>query len=112
MLLIPESITCVLLSTLPEEHRRASLRALEFIISAYLAESTCLSDWQTRLYKVIEELNGRGFFLGRWDYDSEVEIWGGPSFMDPRKENDLLLRSEFPKGVTLAWQRYEDLGCE
>lgn len=100
------------MSTLPDEQRRAYLRGLEAIISAHLAESASLEEWQTRLYKVIEELNGRGFLLGRWDYDSEIETWGGPSYMDAEKEDDLLLRSEYPKGVRLAWKNYTDLEHE
>ncbi len=30
--------------------------------------------------------------------------------MDASQEDDLLLRSEYPKGVKLAWKDYDQLG--
>ena len=107
--MIPEDITCAMMATLPDDQRRACLCRLESILNDQLASSASLGEWQTRLYTLIEELNGRGFYLGRWDYDSEIETWGGRSYMDPKEEDDLLLRSEYPKGVRLAWKRYADL---
>ena len=97
------------IETLPPEERQEKIRELEAVLNANLKGCTDLKGWQDRLYSLIEELNGLGFFLGRWDYDSEVETWGGPSYMDPTRQDDLLLRSEFPVGVTLAWQDCEDL---
>jgi hypothetical protein len=107
--MIPKEFTCVMMASLPRDQRNAKLRELESCLNGRLAGSTDLEQWQSRLYGLIEELSGRGFSLGRWDYDSEVETWGGPSYMDPSKEDNLLLRSVFPKGVTLAWKKYDDL---
>ena len=42
----------------------------------------------------------------RWP---EIEIWGGRSYMDRSVEDELLLRSEFPHGIRLAWRDYEAL---
>ena len=41
--------------------------------------------------------------------DSEIEIWGGKRYMDQATEDELLLRSEFPHGIRLAWKDYEAL---
>jgi len=97
------------IESLPPEGRQEKLRELETVLNANLKGCTDLKEWQDRLYLLIEELNGLGFSLGRWDYDSEVETWGGPSYMDPTKQDDLLLRSQFPVGIKLAWQDYEEL---
>jgi hypothetical protein len=74
-----------------------------------LTGSTDLAAFQSRLYSLIEHLCDLGFALGRWEYDCEVEIWGGPSYMHAEKEDDLLLRSKFPTGVALAWKDFETL---
>ncbi|MBL7187313.1 MAG: hypothetical protein ISS70_13410 [Phycisphaerae bacterium] len=107
--MIPEAYTKDFIESLPPQKRQEKLRELETVLNANLKGCADLKGWQDRLYSLIEELNGLGFFLGRWDYDSEVETWGGPSYMDPTRQDDLLLRSQFPVGVTLAWQDYEEL---
>jgi hypothetical protein len=107
--MISEEFTKDSIERLSPEERQVKLRELESVLNAELKGCTDLKGWQDCLYSLIEELNELGFFLGRWDYDSEVEIWGGPSYMDPTKKDDLLLRSEFPVGVRLAWQDYEEL---
>jgi len=43
------------------------------------------------------------------EYDSEIEIWGGKSYMDRSVEDELLLPSGFPHGIRLAWRDYEAL---
>lgn len=95
--------------TCNETEREGRLREMEGLLNNRLAGSATLSVFQEKLYAVIEELSSLGFFLGRWDYDSEIETWGGPSYMDPGKEDDLLLRSTFPSGVALAWKDFERL---
>ncbi len=107
--MIPTEFTCEMMASLSPDQRNARLRELEACLNSQLAGSADLREWQDRLYALIEELNQRGFFLGPWDYNCEIEIWGGPSYMDPAKEDDLLLKSVFPKGVMLAWKDYDDL---
>jgi hypothetical protein len=97
------------IAALPEKEREARLLELGSLLNAELAGIDSLPEFQKRLYSLIKDLGELGFSLGPWDYDSEVEIWGGPSYMDKSKEDDLLLRSEFPKGITLAWKDYERL---
>lgn len=106
---IPDKFRCAIIAGLTEDERQAELSRLEALLKAELSSATDLPDWQSRLYSLIDELIGLGFYLGRWDYDCEVETWGGPSYMDESMEDDLLLRSEFPKGVRLAWKDYAKL---
>ena len=68
-----------------------------------------LPDFQQHLYAIIEQFSAFGHFLGRWEYDSEIEIWGGKSYMDQSVEDELLVRSEFPHDIRLAWRDYEAL---
>ena len=110
--MIPEVFHCKVLQCLPYDQRRARLRELESYLNGQLAGSADLGEWQARLYRLIDELNDCGYCLGPWDYDSKVEVWGGPSYMDPEKEDDLLLKSEYPIGVRLAWNDYEELADE
>ena len=95
--------------TCSDSERTEKLRALEALLNQRLAGFGTLAEFQEQLYTVINELNALGFSLGPWDYDSEVEMWGGPSYMDPSREDDLLLRSTFPSGVALAWKDFERL---
>jgi hypothetical protein len=97
------------LAILPTIERSARLRELETRINSTLVGAGTLGEFQERLYRVIEDqLVGQlGHWLGRWDYDSEVEYWGGRSYMDPTVPNELLLRSEFPFGVRLSWGAFE-----
>ena len=97
------------LAALSEPERDRRLGELEAIVNQELQPHRTLHDFQEHLYAIIEELCGLGHFLGRWDYDSEIEIWGGKSYMDPAIEDELLLRSEFPYGIRLAWRDYEAL---
>ena len=107
--MIPEQFHREIIECLPDDQRQFRLRELESYLNDRLSGSADLKEWQTRLYELIDALNDCGYFLGPWDYDSEIEIWGGPSYMDPKKEDDLLLRSEFPRGVKLAWKEFDDL---
>ena len=100
------------LSGLPEKDREDRLRELEGLLNRELAGSADLPSFQDRLYRLIEDLCALGFSLGPWEYDCEVEIWGGPSYMTPSAEDDLLLRSKYPSGVALAWKDFELLPKE
>jgi hypothetical protein len=97
------------LAALPPGERPVRLRELEDAVNAGLTGATTLGEFQRRLYSLIEdELEGRlGHWLGRWDYDSEVEYWGGKSYTDPSIGDELLLRSEYPFGVRLNWAEFE-----
>ncbi len=97
------------MAALPEAERNLRLREMEALINPGLRAHHTLLDYQHHLYAVIKQLEAAGYFLGPWDYDCEVEIWGGKSYMDPSLEDELLLRSEFPNGVRLAWKDYEML---
>ena len=84
------------------------LREMEAAINAALAGSASLREFQDRLYGLIDDLHRRlGHFLGRWDYDGEVEVWGGRRYMDPSAPNELLLKSTYPRGVELRWGEYD-----
>lgn len=96
------------LIALSAEVRSTRLAEMEATASAELVGAATLSEFQERLYRLIEdELVGRlGYWLGRWDYDCEVEYWGGKSYMDQTVPNELLLRSEYPFGVRLNWGEF------
>jgi hypothetical protein len=95
------------LAALSESERDARLRELELLANSELRTHQSLPDFQRQLYAFIEQLTSIGHFLGCWEYDSEIEIWGGRSYMDSSAEDELLLRSEFPRGVRLVWRDYE-----
>lgn len=97
------------LSALSESDRNSRLRELEVLINNELLLKKTLAEFQQHLYLFIEELCAVGHFLGRWDYDCEVEYWGGKSYMNPEIEDELILRSEFPYGIRLAWKDYDAL---
>ena len=109
MSILPERFSLAVVSALPASERSGRITELQGLLNQVLGGAQTLERYQTVLYGLIEQLSSLGFHLGRWDYDSEVEIWGGPSYMDTKAEDDLLLRSEFPKGVTLAWKNFEPL---
>jgi hypothetical protein len=94
------------LAALPKSERDLRLRELESLANRKLQSYQTLPDFQQQLYSIIDELSAMGHFLGRWDYDAEIEIWGGRSYMDPSVEDELLLRSEFPHGIRLTWRDY------
>jgi hypothetical protein len=85
------------------------LRELEALSNPELQSHNSLAGFQEQLYALIDQLSSIGHDLGRWDYGSEIEIWGGKSYMDASIEDELLLRSEFPLGIRLAWRDYESL---
>jgi hypothetical protein len=97
-----------ILAALPPRVRSARLAEMEAVASAELAGTATLAEFQERLYQLIEgELVGHlGHWLGRWEYDCEVEYWGGKSYMDPSLPNELLLRSEYPFGVRFNWGEF------
>lgn len=97
------------ISILNESQRIARLGELEDLVNLELRSKLTLSEFQQSLYAIISELETIGHFLGRWDYDSEIEIWGGKSYMDLSIADDLMLRSEFPQGVRFAWNDYDAL---
>ena len=97
------------LAALSESERDLRLRELESLANRELQSHRTLPDFQQQVYAIIEQLSALGHFLGRWEYDSEIEIWGGNSYMDETVEDELLLRSEFPHGIRLAWRDYEAL---
>lgn len=96
------------LAALPAEMRVARLVEMGAAASADLAGMVTLGEFQERLYWLIEDdLEGRlGYWLGRWEYDCEVEYWGGKSYMDPSVPDELLLRSEYPFGVQFNWGEF------
>jgi len=96
---------------LSEGERHGRLRQLEALLNRELRCHQTLADFQKHLYAIIEKdlCSSLGHWLGRWDYDCKIEIWGGKSYMDAAVEEQLLLRSEFPHGVRLAWGDYEAL---
>jgi hypothetical protein len=109
MLAPPERFSRGILATLPESERNPRLRELEILANRELQTRQTLTDFQQHLYTIIEQLAALGHALGRWEYDSGIEYWGGKSYMDPSVADELLLRSEFPHGIRLAWKDYESL---
>ncbi len=109
MHLPPDQFSRDTLAALLESERDRRLRQLEALLNRELQSHRELPDFQQRLYAIIEELSRLGHFPGPWEYDTEVEIWGGRSYMDESVEDELLLRSEFPHGIRLAWRDYEAL---
>jgi len=105
----PERFSLAVVSALPASERSKRIVELQRLLNQAFDGSPTLKDCQSVLYGLTAQLCSLGFHLGPWDYDSDVEIWGSPSYMDPKAEDDLLLRSEFPKGVTLAWKDFEAL---
>jgi hypothetical protein len=109
MHILPELFSRDTLAALAEAERNRRLCELESLVNRDLQSRRTLADFQQRLSAIIDELSALGHFLGRWEYDGEIEIWGGKSYMDPSVEDELLLRSEFPHGIRLAWRDYEAL---
>lgn len=96
------------LAALPAEVRSVRLAEMEAAASKELAGAATLAEFQARLYRLIkDELVGHlGHWLGPWEYDCEVEYWGGKSYMDSSLPDELLLRSEYPFGVRLNWGEF------
>ena len=105
----PEQFSRDTLAALSESERDVRLRELEALANQKLRTQRTLRDFQRELYAFIEQLGSIGHFLGPWDYDCEIEYWGGKSYMDRTLEDELLLRSEFPQGIRLAWKDPEAL---
>jgi hypothetical protein len=108
-MLDPTRFSRSVFAVLPAGDRATRLGELEAAANAELAGAATLAEFQERLYRLIEdELVARlGHGLGRWEYDGEVEYWGGPSYLDPAIPDELLLRSEFPHGVRFSWGVFE-----
>lgn len=107
-LLATEKFSRDALAKLTELERNTRLRELEAIANRTLQACPTLTAFQTELYQLIDRLKDLGNVLYSWDYDCEIEYWGG----DYTKENveyELLLRSEFPMGISLAWKDPEAL---
>jgi|SRR5688572_320587 len=109
MHLLPQKFSRDAMAALSEADRDGRLRELESIVNPTLQSHQTLASFQQALYATIEQLTALGHFLGRWDYDSEIEYWGGRSYMDQAIEDELLLRSEFPHGIRFAWRDYDAL---
>lgn len=105
----PERYSRDVLASLSESERKERLRELEALINPAFQSQSTLAAFQESLYAFINQLEAIGHFLGRWEYDSEIEYWGGKSYLDPTMEDELLLRSEFGQGVRLAWNEYDEL---
>ena len=97
------------LVSLSEEERSARLRELEASINMEMAGVSSLQEFQDKLYRVIDDvlIHDLRHWLGRWEYDCEVEYWGGKSYMDSTIPDELLLRSEYPHGIRLSWSKFE-----
>src|SRR5262245_38653139 len=97
------------IAALSDADRQSRLRELESLLNPQLQSQPILADFQKELYALIDQLSALGHLLGPWEYDSKIEYWGGRSYMDPSIEDELLLRSEFPHGIRLAWRDYDAL---
>jgi hypothetical protein len=108
-MLDPQKFAKGVLATMTPEERVVRVRELETCANTMLNGAATLAEFQERLYHLIEEelVDRLGHWLGRWEYDCEVEYWGGQSYMDSSIPDELLLRSEYPHGVRLSWGEYE-----
>jgi Mn-containing catalase len=85
---------------------KQALNKLENELNQGLSNCKSLKDYQEMLYAKIKMLENSGYNIGRWDYDSEKEIWGGPSYMDKSKEDELVLKSWFKKGIKIDYNNF------
>lgn len=95
------------MAALSESDRSERVRELEEFLNPHLKCHASLSEFQNELYALIDQLNTLGHYLGRWEYDCEVEYWGGKSYVDQTIDDELLLRSEYPHGLRLVWGDFE-----
>ena len=109
MLIPSDRFSRDVLASLSDSERDRRLLELESVVNQELRAHGNLPQFQEHLYDIVEQLSRMGHFLGRWEYDSEIEVWGGKSYMDRSVEDELLLRSEFPVGVRFAWRDYQAL---
>src|SRR5262245_56845355 len=91
---------------LTADARRQRLNELESAVNEQLSRCATLGEFQKRLYAIVDELNTLGHFLGRWEYDCEIEYFGGRSYLDRSIPDELLLKSEYPHGVRLNWGEF------
>lgn len=96
-------------ASLSDDERTARLSELETALNAMFANATTLQEFQSILYRMIDDVLVRqlGHWLGPWEYDCEVEYWGGKSYMDKTIPDELLLRSEYPHGIRLSWGEFK-----
>lgn len=85
---------------------KKALNKLETELNEGLSECKSLKDYQEKLYSKIKILENLGYNIGRWDYDSEKETWGGPSYMDKNKEDELVLKSWFKEGIRIDYNNF------
>ena len=100
------------LAALSAAERRGRLLEMEERVNVDLtAAASTLSEYQTLLYQIIEEVLVKqlGYSLVRWEYESEIELWGGMSYRDRSITDGLILRSEFPRGVALHWGKLAEV---
>ena|ERR1051326_9482080 len=109
MRITPEQFSPDTVAALSESERDLRLRGLEALANRELQAHRTLPDFQHQLHAIIDQLSGLGHFLERREYNSESEIWGGKSYLHASVEDELLLRSEFPHGIRLAWRDYGSL---
>ena len=96
------------MKVLPATVLHERLRELEALLNDELGGATTLEDFQQRLYALIDSLAKMGHKLWSWDYNCEVELWGG-DYMDPSTPDELILKSTYPSGVQLRWGDGSDL---
>ena len=108
-MLDPKQFSRDALMALTPDERTDRLREFEASANPMLTGAATLAEFQERLYRLIDDelINRLGHWLGRWEYDCEVEYWGGQSYMDASIPDELLLRSEYPYGVRLNWGVFE-----
>jgi hypothetical protein len=108
-ILDPTKFSRDVLAALAPDERAVSLRELEVAANAMLSGAATLAEFQERLYRLIEDelINRLGHWLGPWEYDCEVEYWGGRSYIESSMPDELLLRSEYPHGVRLNWGDFQ-----
>jgi hypothetical protein len=108
MQLTPDRFSRAVMASLADAEREFRLRELESIVTLALRRHTDFESFQAELYATINQLKALGHELYSWSYECEVEYWGG-DYMVPGAGYELLLRSEFPKGIQFAWKNPEAL---
>ncbi|MFO0913568.1 MAG: hypothetical protein U0795_11475 [Pirellulales bacterium] len=97
------------ISTLPLDERNSRLREIELAVNSVLSGIADVVTFQESLYSIIEQVlcEQLGYVLGRWEYDCEIEFWGGPSYMDKSLPDELIVKSEYPHGISVNWGDFE-----
>jgi hypothetical protein len=104
--MLKKLITKSELIQLGEVDKKKALQDLENLLNSALSNFSQLNEYQEALYSQMDALNKAGFNIGRWDYNCEKEVWGGPSYMDKSKDDELIVKSWFGKGIKIDWNNY------